>query len=298
MQKASVQEINIGSSVSAISTKLVQFRDCTVLIDDLCTCSTNAEKRKRLETFSSILRKLSNESPFEYHIPGKRENARTYCQCTAVFTAEYPLSSELMHLQNFFQSLSVSAAQERRMFWNYAYIVFTIQSFARFVEQTHLEPECSQTIEQPLNLFLHQLEAVQDAQFQLMDTLMHSDSDPLVTLYRAIRDKKLKFSQPQKNLWGHNSNQIGNPFADGTLSRDVIATRLQILVDYLTQNGHPDLTTQTLSNHLDRHDILLEPTHRKEARKRKARTFKGSDHQNYVKLSWSRLKSHALREGA
>ena len=165
MQKASVQEINIDSSVSAISTKLVQFRDCTVLIDDLCTCSTNAEKRKRLETFSSILRKLSNESPFEYHIPGKRENARAYCQCTAVFTAEYPLSSELMHLQNFFQSLSVSAAQERRMFWNYAYIVFTIQSFARFVEQTHLEPECAQTIEQPLNLFLHQL-----GQFKMLNS--------------------------------------------------------------------------------------------------------------------------------
>lgn len=335
-----MQEINIGSSVSAISTKLAQFRDCTVLIDDLCTCSTNAEKRKRLETFSSIFRKLGNESPLEYHIPGKRENARAYYQCTAVFTSEYPVSSvseltrtlhvrvqegradtslrpligtachqyllwfsqsmnsELVLLQNFFQSLSVSTAQERRMFWNYAYIVFTIQSFARFVEQTYLEPECSQTIEQPLNLFLHQLEAFQNAQFQLMHTLMHSDSDPLVTLYRAIHDKKLKFSQPQKNLWGHNSNPIGNPFADGTLSRDVITTRLQILVDYLTQNGHPDLTTQTLSNHLSRHGILLEPTHKKEDRKRKARTFKGPDHQNYVKLSWSRLQIYALNEKA
>lgn len=340
MQKASVQEINIGSSVSAISTKLVQFRDCTVLIDDLCTCSTNAEKRKRLETFSSILRKLGNESPLEYHIPGKRENARAYCQCTAVFTAEYPVSSvseltrtlhvrvqegradtslhpligtafhqyllwfsqsmnsELVLLQNFFQSLSVSTAQERRMFWNYAYIAFIIQSFARFVEQTYLESECFQIIEQPLNLFLHQLEMFKDAQFQLMDTLTHTVSDPLVTLYRAIHDKKLKFSQPQKNLWGHNSNPIDNPFADGTLSRDVITTRLQILVDYLTQNGHPDLTTQTLSNHLSRHGILLEPTHKKEDRKRKARTFKGPDHQNYVKLSWSRLQIYVLNEKA
>ena len=340
MQKASVQEINIGSSVSAISTKLVQFRDCTVLIDDLCTCSTNAEKRKRLETFNNILRKLGNESPLEYHIPGKRANARAYCQCTAVFTAEYPLSStsdltrtlhvrvkegradtslrpligtafhqyllwfsqsmnsELVLLQRFFQSLSVSTAQERRMFWNYAYIAFIIQSFARFVEQTYHKSECFQTIEQPLNLFLHQLEAFQDAQFQLMHTLMHSDSDPLVTLYRAIHDKKLKFSQPQKNLWGHNSNPIDNPFAGGTLSRDVITTRLQILVDYLTQNGHPDLTTQTLSNHLSRHGILLEPTHKKEDRKRKARTFKGPDHQNYVKLSWSRLQIYVLNEKA
>lgn len=51
------------------------------------------------------------------------------------------------------------------MFWNYAYIVFTIQSFARFVEQTHLEPECSQTIEQPLNLFLHQL-----GQFKMLNS--------------------------------------------------------------------------------------------------------------------------------
>ena len=340
MQKASVQEINIGSSVSALSTKFVQFRDCTVLIDDLCTCSTNAEKRKRLETFNNILRKLGNESPLEYHIPGKRANARAYCQCTAVFTAEYPLSStsdltrtlhvrvkegradtslrpligtafhqyllwfsqsmnsELVLLQRFFQSLSVSTAQERRMFWNYAYIAFIIQSFARFVEQTYHKSECFQTIEQPLNLFLHQLEAFQDAQFQLMHTLMHSDSDPLVTLYRAIHDKKLKFSQPQKNLWGHNSNPIDNPFAGGTLSRDVITTRLQILVDYLTQNGHPDLTTQTLSNHLSRHGILLEPTHKKEDRKRKARTFKGPDHQNYVKLSWSRLQIYVLNEKA
>lgn len=340
MQKVSVQEINIGSSVSAISTKLVQFRDCTVLIDDLCTCSTNAEKRKRLETFNNILRKLGNESPLEYHIPGKRANARAYCQCTAVFTAEYPLSStsdltrtlhvrvkegradtslrpligtafhqyllwfsqsmnsELVLLQRFFQSLSVSTAQERRMFWNYAYIAFIIQSFARFVEQTYLESECFQIIEQPLNLFLHQLEMFKDAQFQLMDTLTHTVSDPLVTLYRAIHDKKLKFSRPQKNLWGHNSSPIDNPFADGTLSGDIITTRLQILVDYLTQNGYPDLTVQTLSNHLDRHGILLEPIHRKEDRKRKARTFKGPDHQNYVKLSWSRLQIYALNKKA
>ena len=53
------------------------------------------------------------------------------------------------------------------------------------------------------NLFLHQLEMFKDAQFQLMDTLTHTVSDPLVTLYRAIHDKKLKFSRPQKNLWGH-----------------------------------------------------------------------------------------------